>query len=202
MSNEFKQALHELISEKAPMIPWHAVNSGIEIQKQVEWKFETMFNLGDVQKKNKKYLVAYDTLGFFTHLLTNFSDCVTYHSTTDAYIHGGQLAKKWISDIIQLPPKCPEMRVQYDGIFVPTYLLCRTPEQSGMMLRYLKLLLNSGGFIVVSFVAGKNTSVEKWEDLFASAGLQSMVVSAEPVDLRTHPTSHHMVVKLGVLDED
>ena len=206
MSNEFKQALKELIETRHATIPWHAGNCGIEIQREHEWQFETMFTLGDVKKFNHSYLAAYDSLGFFTHLLTQFSGCVTYHSTTNCYIHGGNLAKSWISDIIHLPPKCPEMRVQYDGIFVPTYFFNSSLEQCKMLLRCLKLLIKEGGFIMVSLIAGPpdspgcSMSREMWEGEFIAAGLQTLRVEAEPVELRIHPTDFHAVVKLGALD--
>jgi hypothetical protein len=150
MSLEFRNALSELMTSRLTLIPWHHTNAGVEVQKLHVWKMETMFESLQVHKSGS-YLVAYDTLGFFTHLLLQFAEDVTYHSTVDRYDFAKQPAERWITDIKHLPPKAKCLDRKYDGIVVPTLFHEVPAEQVKTVLLYLRGMLKDGGGLVYSY---------------------------------------------------
>ena len=192
---KFKQALADLMNERHLSIPWHHTNVGIRLQKEYMWKFETLFKLLEVpaDARKEKYLVAYDTLGFFTNLLLEFSPEVTYQTTANKYEHVHVPAKTWVVDIISLPPKSSELQPKYNGIVVPSYFHDCSPEKIQVLLFYLKKLLRRGGRVVFSVCDRTAQERNHLASVLEELGLETVAIEFEPPLLRTHQTDYPIV---------
>ena len=201
MQSKFRKLLSELMMNRLTSIPWHHTNSGIEVQRQHVWKLETLFQLLQFDP-DKSYLVAYDTLGFFTYLLRQIAEDVTYHSTVDKYEFSLAPKKKWIVDIRHLPPKSETLKVKYDRIVVPSLFHEVEPAHIKTLLVYFRSMLNTRGSIVCSFTMPNTPAPgEQWYHIepLAELGLLSAENLIAPDALTTGQPEHFVVARLEVL---
>jgi hypothetical protein len=200
MPSTFRQALSDLMLNRLTLIPWHHTNSGIEVQREHVWKLETLFDLLTTEKENS-YLVAYDTMGFFSYLLSHFSKRVTYHSTRDSYDFTLQPKRRWEADILNMPPKHPEFDTKYDYIVVPTFFHEAPPAKCRMLLEYLKKLLTDKGEIVFSYSFDHPDRLDRrWydDDQLHAAGFIVGASKHTPTEIRSTSRGYFVVKSMGV----
>lgn len=193
----FRSALSNLMTARLMTIPWHHTNSGIEVQREHVWKLEELFSLLTPYDKGS-YLVAYDTLGFFTTLLLQFVENVTYHSTKDMYEHALPPKEKWIVDLLHMPPKHPDLFPKFDSIVVPTFCHDTSPAEHMRLLVYLHKLLKPRGSVILSYTHAQSECRYPWASSqeLAQLGFRQDTEVIEPLDLRTSYRSHFRVERL------
>jgi len=197
MPIKFREALSGLMLDRLTLIPWHHTNSGIDVQREHVWRFETLFELLREQKPMSPCLCAYDTLGFFTYLLTQFSENVTYHSTVDRYDFARPPKVKWVTDIVHMPPKHPAFDQKFKVIVVPTFFHDATPDKCETLLPYLRRMCT--GRIVFSYAV--NLPKDAWygNDRLEAAGFKVLSEVCEPGALRTSTKDYFVVKSMEVV---
>jgi len=200
MPKNFKDTLSDMMLSRLTLIPWHHTNAGVDVEREHVWILETLFEYLQV-KKSGHYLCAYDTLGFFTHLLLHFAEHVVYHSTVDKYDFPDQPTEKWITEIRHLPPKIEALNAKYDGIVVANYFCEAGEEMIRVVLSYLKKMLKPGGVIVCTSRQPKDRTQDhpRWYDeidLNTFHGLKTVQRRAAPTVLTGTSHDHFVVLRL------